>query len=228
MAPRTTYANLQDGLQNLSLWDASLADMGNLGVIPCTASGTNAITLTPIPSVFAPNVTSPQTNQQFSFSPVANSTGSVTITIGSFTGNLYLENGATQAGSGSLTLGVTYVISRNSTASVNPAGFQILAPANNLVSPIITGATISASTITTSTYNGNTWTTGTGILTIAALKTLTANSTLTLGGVDGKTLTVNNSLTLAGTDATVMTFPTTNATIARTDAGQTFTGTNAF
>jgi hypothetical protein len=40
----------------------------------------------------------------------------------------------------------------------------------------------------------------------------------------GKKLTVNNSLTLAGTDATTMTFPTTNATIARTDAAQTFTG----
>lgn len=40
----------------------------------------------------------------------------------------------------------------------------------------------------------------------------------------GKALTVNNSLTLAGTDATTMTFPTTNATVARTDAAQTFTG----
>jgi len=62
-------------------------------------------------------------------------------------------------------------------------------------------------------------------LTIADGKTLTANSSLTLAGVDAKTLTVNNSLTLAGTDATVMTFPSTSATIARTDAGQTFTGT---
>jgi hypothetical protein len=35
MAPRTVYANLQDGLQPFSLWDQSLADMGNLGVIPC-------------------------------------------------------------------------------------------------------------------------------------------------------------------------------------------------
>ena len=40
----------------------------------------------------------------------------------------------------------------------------------------------------------------------------------------GKALTINNSLTLAGTDATTLTFPTTNATIARTDAAQTFTG----
>lgn len=40
----------------------------------------------------------------------------------------------------------------------------------------------------------------------------------------GKTLTVSNSLTLAGTDSTVMTFPSTSATIARTDAANIFTG----
>lgn len=49
------------------------------------------------------------------------------------------------------------------------------------------------------------------------------SATLTIA--NGKTLTVSNTLTLAGTDSTVMTFPTTTATIARTDAAQTFTGT---
>lgn len=44
----------------------------------------------------------------------------------------------------------------------------------------------------------------------------------------GKVGTINNSIIIAGTDATTMTFPSTSATIARTDAGQTFTGTNAF
>lgn len=48
------------------------------------------------------------------------------------------------------------------------------------------------------------------------------SATLTIA--DGKTLTANRSLTLTGTDATTMTFPTTNATIARTDATQSFTG----
>lgn len=43
-----------------------------------------------------------------------------------------------------------------------------------------------------------------------------------------KTFTANNSLTLSGTDGTTMTFPTTTATIARTDAAQTFTGTQTF
>lgn len=40
----------------------------------------------------------------------------------------------------------------------------------------------------------------------------------------GKVLTVSNSLTLAGTDGTTMTFPSTSATIARTDSANTFTG----
>ncbi len=40
----------------------------------------------------------------------------------------------------------------------------------------------------------------------------------------GKTLTFNKSLTLEGTDSTTMTFPSTSATIARTDAANTFTG----
>ena len=54
----------------------------------------------------------------------------------------------------------------------------------------------------------------------------TTSATLTIA--DGKTLVCNNSITFAGTDATTMTFPTTNASIARTDAAQTFTGTQTF
>jgi hypothetical protein len=50
----------------------------------------------------------------------------------------------------------------------------------------------------------------------------------TLAVADGKTFTVNHSLTLAGTDTTTMTFPSTSATIARTDAANTFTGDQTF
>lgn len=48
------------------------------------------------------------------------------------------------------------------------------------------------------------------------------SATLTIA--DGKTLTANHSLTLTGTDGTTMTFPSTSASVARTDAAQTFTG----
>lgn len=54
---------------------------------------------------------------------------------------------------------------------------------------------------------------------------VTSGGNLALGG---KTATFSNTLTLAGTDSTTMTFPTTTATIARTDAAQTFTGTQTF
>lgn len=72
-------------------------------------------------------------------------------------------------------------------------------------SPVFVTPTLGAATATT--LNGVTVTSGTG--------------TITLGT---KTLVISNSITLAGTDATTMTFPTTSATLARTDAGQTFTG----
>ena len=75
-----------------------------------------------------------------------------------------------------------------------------------------TGTVVYAGTQVVAKLNGNTITTGTGVLTLAA----------------GKTLTASNTLTLAGTDATTQTFPTTSATIARTDAAQTFTGTQTF
>jgi hypothetical protein len=59
-----------------------------------------------------------------------------------------------------------------------------------------------------------------------AITAPTSSATLTIA--DGKTLTASNSITMAGTDGTTMTFPSTNATIARTDAAQTFTGIQTF
>lgn len=78
-----------------------------------------------------------------------------------------------------------------------------------------------AQALTGKTYNGLTVTTTTGTLTVANGKTLTANSNLTLAGVDGKTLTVNNNLTLAGTDGKTLTV-SNNLTLAGTD-GSTLT-----
>lgn len=60
---------------------------------------------------------------------------------------------------------------------------------------------------------------------------LTQAQNTTVGNIaltSGKSLTVDNTLEFAGTDSTKMTFPGTSASIARTDAGQTFTGTQTF
>lgn len=64
-----------------------------------------------------------------------------------------------------------------------------------------------------------------GVATATSINGVTiTSSSATFTIASGKTLTANHSLTLAGTDSTTMTFPSTSATIARTDAAQTFTG----
>lgn len=70
-----------------------------------------------------------------------------------------------------------------------------------------------------------------GVATATSINKVTVTAPATsavLTIADGKTLTVNNSITFAGTDATTMTLPSTNATLARTDAAQAFTGDQTF
>lgn len=125
MAPRTTYANLVDGFQPFSLWDQSLADMGSLGIIPCTATGTNAIVLSPIGTVFSPNIGTPNALQLFSFVATATTTAAVTMQVGA-TGalKLYHVDGATQAGSGDIQNGWAYIVWYNSALNGGSGGFQ--------------------------------------------------------------------------------------------------------
>ncbi len=87
--------------------------------------------------------------------------------------------------------------------------FLLLAFLDGLASgqTIMPLASVAVSDVNTAT-NGLIITATTGTLTIA----------------NGKTFTVSNTLTLAGTDGTTMTFPATSATLARTDAANTFTG----
>ena len=110
----------------------------------------------------------------------------------------------------------------------NVAAFLITPTSANLRSAVIdetgTGALVFADTPTLVTPNLGV-AAATSINKVAFTTPATA-ATLTIA--DNKTLAVNNTITLAGTDATVMTFPTTNATIARTDAAQTFTGDQTF
>lgn len=87
---------------------------------------------------------------------------------------------------------------------------------------LFTNATLTNPTMTTPTL-------GVASATSVNKVAITAPATsATLTIANGKTLTCNNSITFAGTDATTMTFPGTDASIARTDAAQTFTGTQTF
>jgi hypothetical protein len=75
------------------------------------------------------------------------------------------------------------------------AGSAVFAISPVLVTPSLVTPSLGVATATS--INGNTITAGTGVLTLAAAKTLTAN----------------NTLTLAGTDGTTQTFPSTSGTV---------------
>lgn len=137
MAPRTTYANLADGLQPFSLFDQSLADMGSLGVIPCTAAGTNAIVLTQMPSSFAPTITAYQNNVAVSFVPAATSTGSVTLQLGALPAvPVYLSTGI-QAAANDVVLNTMVIAAYNAVLS----GFMIIS-ANTRSSTVLGPGTV--------------------------------------------------------------------------------------
>lgn len=115
---------------------------------------------------------------------------------------------------------VTPVLGVATATSINKVA--ITAPA--------TSATLTIADGKTATHNATTTFAGTDgkTLTISNSGTLAGGDAFVLAIAAGKTLTVSNSITLAGTDSTTMTFPGTSASVARTDAAQTFTGTQTF
>jgi hypothetical protein len=128
------------------------------------------------------------------------------------TGTLPVANGGT--GITSLGAGVATFLGTPSSANLRAAvtdetgtGALVFANTPTLVTPVLGVAT------------------ATSVNKMAITAPATSS---TLAVADGKTFTVNHSLTLAGTDTTTMTFPATSATIARTDAAQTFTGNQTF
>lgn len=143
--------------------------------------------------------------------PTTSATLARTDAANTFTGHQTIEGvtstGAT--GTGNLVFSASPTFTGHITVEgVTPSGAT---GTGNLVfatSPTLTTPTIGVATATS--------------VNKVALTAPASSATLTIA--DGKTLTANNSLTLAGTDSTTMTFPSTSATIARTDAANTFTG----
>jgi len=140
------------------------------------------------------------------YATTATAAGTTTLTVSSsyqqfFTGAT--TQTVTLPVTSTLVLGQSYLIVNNSTGlvTVNSSG------ANNVII-LAAGTSATVTCILTSGTTAASW----NVSYVAA------------NAATGKKLTVNNTLTLAGTDGTTMTFPTTSATIARTDAANTFTG----
>lgn len=90
-------------------------------------------------------------------------------------------------------------------------------------------ATAAFNTLTGGTNTSAAMIVGAGAsLATASTGTIAATSVTGLSVASGKTLTASNTITFTGPDGTSFALPTTSATIARTDAAQTFTGIQTF
>lgn len=126
------------------------------------------------------------------------------ITAG-WSGTLAVSRGGTGGGTASITL-------FNNITGYSAAGSTGTTTTNLVFSTSPTLVTPALGAATATSINGLTVTSTTGTFTLT----------------NAKTLAVTNTITLSGTDSTIMTFPTTTATIARTDTAQTFSGTQTF
>jgi hypothetical protein len=140
------------------------------------------------------------------YATTATAAGTTTLTVSS-AGTEFFTGSTTQTVklpvTSTLTLGQAFVIENNSTGAVT-----VQSSGANTV--LVLGAATRAR------------------FTCIAITGTTASSWDAFyeatNSASGKVSSFSNSLVLAGTDGTTMTFPSTSATIARTDAANTFTG----
>ena len=148
MTWRTTFGTLSAATpQPLSLFDGMFNDVAGMISIPCTASGTNAISLVPLTN--APTLTAYVFYCGFTFIAPATSTGAVTL---SFAGlsflPVYLADGTTAVGSGQIVNGLVYSVQYNPTINAGNGGFFLqqstISPNPvNVPSGTVTGLTMS-------------------------------------------------------------------------------------
>lgn len=108
--------------------DENFEAVAALGVIPCTAVGTDTILLTPVantPTITAYTNTAPV----FGFKAAATNTGAVTLSVSGVGGkNVYKANGATALVAGDFIVGRLYFVSFNSSLNSGAGGWVVTNP----------------------------------------------------------------------------------------------------
>lgn len=207
-----TYRNSVFELQNPQVGACgtsagSLADPGGNGIVVRTGAGTS-------------------TNRS-----ITGGVGIAVINGDGIAGNIDIATDSTEQGfiaAGALTCGA----STNGKIKVHTTPLQYC---DNATTPALQYAAYGDSSGNALTGDSATNFFSSGTLDTARLPTALANqisinglnitaSTGTLAVANGKTLSFSNTMTFAGTDSQTYTFPSTSATIARTDAANTFTG----
>jgi hypothetical protein len=123
MAVRYTFAN-ESGNQPASQLDQMFADLWNGAPVQCSASGTNAITLTVAANYGAP--ASYGTGQFFTFKAAASSTASVTLQVGALPFLPVYNPNRTQAAGGDIGVDLIYLIKFDLSLNGGAGGFIII------------------------------------------------------------------------------------------------------
>jgi hypothetical protein len=136
MSYPTIFATLAAGNQPASLIDTMFNIAGQQGNIPCTAAGSNAITLSPGGNYYVPAA---YTNAQIvSFKAGANSTGNVTIQVGGLALIKLFTAAGVQAASGDIVQNTHYAVQYWSDLDSGAGGFIILnATVTAIANPVV-------------------------------------------------------------------------------------------
>lgn len=120
-----TFATLTQGNQPLSLLDTQFSAISPLLNIPCTATGQNIITLTPVPNV--PLIAAyTSLSPSFVWIQSQTTTGGVTIQIAGLAPlTAYGSNGGVALGAGDLATGNTYQCVYNPNLNSGAGGFVV-------------------------------------------------------------------------------------------------------
>jgi len=131
----TIFANLPAGNQPASLLDTMFNIAGSMGAIPCTAAGTNAITLTPNTNAYLPAAYS--NYQIVSFVAVATATGAVTVKLGALAFvKLFMPSGL-QANAGDININSYYIAAFNAALDSGNGGFIVFnASTPSVIQPV--------------------------------------------------------------------------------------------
>lgn len=160
--------------------DRDLDQVGTMGIMPCTATGTNAIALTPFANL--PDIPAYANYLRFGFVAANTSTGSVTVNFNSL-GALpwYRGDGTTQLGTGEVIAGEYYDLAFNQALNSGSGGFigagasfgGAVGPTGPAIGP--TGPTGPGNTGPT----GPTGPAGTGAIAVIRVQRFTASATYT-------------------------------------------------
>lgn len=131
----TIFSNLPAGPEPAALLDTMFNIAGAAGTIPCTATGTNTITATPITNFYQPAAYA--NFQIISFVMPATLTGSATIRLGTLPFvNLYMPSGL-QAGAGDIAIGTFVIAAFNAALNSGNGGFQVFnATTPSVIQPV--------------------------------------------------------------------------------------------